>query len=199
MLPGYASYYLGSESLTRTDVVRAGLSTTAGFVAVFTIVGIVASAVRGLLLPFMAYFLLVAAVIIAIMGLSMLAHRPILSFLSRVSRPERRGHLGLLAFGVAYGLSSLSCTAPVFFSLLVFSIATGGFVNLVVTFLVYALGMGALLIAFSLVVGQTRRFTVSSLSRFIPLIERGAALAMFMVAGYLVYLFPTYLALYSGS
>jgi cytochrome c-type biogenesis protein len=115
-----------------------------GLFLIFAVVGVTAWTLRNLLLPVISVFELAAAVLVIFMGLQILIGGNFLSFHLQATAPQPKSFAGLFFFGVAYGLAAVGCSAPIFFSILLYAISTGGFLNVTVTFLVYAMTMGQL-------------------------------------------------------
>lgn len=162
LLPAYLSYFLGIETAgTATGAppgrgtalmapvargIAVALTMTAGFVSVFGLAGVVFSTIlnQGAVLDRIGYATI--AVGIAMVGLSipMLSGRGLrLGFLKLSSGLGGRGLVSVFVFGVGYATASLSCSVGLFIVGVSKVFTDQGFVEGVITFAAYGLGMGA--------------------------------------------------------
>jgi len=196
MLPAYLSYFLGRADgpfLTR-NLVRAGgagLDLTGGVLAIFLVAGTVISAVGSTLLRFVPAVGLLVGVAVAGVGLAMLL-RPSLHVSVRVPQlayegAERIQPFRFVVFGAGFGLSSLSCTLPIFLVVTAQALAAGGVLPGILIFVAYALGMGAVLVALSLSVGGGSTFLVHRLRSLAPALHGLGAAGMVAAGTYLAY------------
>ena len=93
-----------------------------------------------------------------------------------------RDNRSIFGFGVSYAVASLSCTLPVFLSVVVGSIATASFVSGLATYLAYGLGMSALLIAVTLALAFAKQGFVRRLRSMLRYVQRVSA-GFLVVAG----------------
>jgi cytochrome c biogenesis protein CcdA/cytochrome oxidase Cu insertion factor (SCO1/SenC/PrrC family) len=185
MLPGYISYYIGSE-VSVERAVFGGVVCALGLVAVFSVIGVGVSLVGSFVSSFIPVLGLVAGLIAVFMGVSMLVKFKFPSFLGVSRAPSRRGLGGIFLYGCAYGLATLGCSAPIFFSTIFYAVASGGFVFGVLTFVVYALGMGVPIVVVSVLVSRAKRFVVDRVLRFMPWFERVGGVFLVVVGVYLL-------------
>lgn len=171
----------------------AGASVTAGFVAVFGVLGIVIESGVHVLLRWIPWVMIPLGVALAVMGvLTFLGRSPRLA-LPTVSVAGRRGLMAMVGFGVAYAVASLSCALPLFLAGVAGSFTRLGFFAGVATVVAYALGMGLFLMVASLVVawvGGPALRRVRPLGRFVP---RLAGLVLVAVGTYLAYYWTAHL------
>jgi cytochrome c-type biogenesis protein len=195
MLPSYIFFQLGTKE-TRTSGVerllkalRIAIATTAGFTAIFGVVGVVVSAGGRWLTGFFPYAGLIIGVAMLGLGVWLLASDRSLGILaaSRVSvRPERT--LGnMFMFGIAYAISSLSCTLPIFLVVIGSALGSGGLFISLAQFLGYALGMGAILAAITVGTALFREAVERWLRRVLPHVHRLSALFLIGAGVYLIY------------
>jgi cytochrome c-type biogenesis protein len=200
MLPAYLSYFLGMEDRSgspRAGVYRAlavGLAVSAGFMTVFFLIGVPFAGLYrttdlGLRLPWVT---LVVGLGLAALGVAMLRGFEPAIRLPKMSRGTGSRELPtMFLFGVSYAVSSLSCTIPLFMTLVASSFvardATGG----MAAFLAYGAGMALVLMALTLAIALARQGLVHSLRRLLPAIHRIAG-ALLIVAGLYVAYFGWY-------
>ncbi len=193
LLPGYVSYYLGS-TLSRVKAVSGGFACTMGLVTVFSVVGGLSSGLTTLIPGLVSLLDLLAGGILVLMGAATLLQLriPYLSF--PVKPSHRTGLRGFYLFGVVYGLGGFGCSAPIFLSVLVFALSRG-LLDAIITFIVYALGMGAPLVLTSLLVAQANELMIRRIYGAAPRIQRAGGAVLVLVGLYLFYYsFLTYRA-----
>ncbi|MFQ6127222.1 MAG: cytochrome c biogenesis CcdA family protein [Candidatus Heimdallarchaeota archaeon] len=186
MLPGYVGYYLG----TKTNLKNAGVGSIAcslGLLTVFSMIGVAASLVRNLVNAYVWALELLAGIITIFMGLALLTELKSQWFIIPVKAPEQKGLLGLFFYGIVYGLATISCASPIFFSILFYAFAAGGAVEAFVTFVIYALGMGFPLILITITVSKARHWLLKRIVELIPLIRRLSGLLLIFIGAYLIY------------
>lgn len=187
LLPGYVSYYLGAK-LTSTRAIAGGLASTLGLIILYSVIGLMAATLRGLIYPYLPTFTLIAAYIVIMMGVLMLMEVRFPS-LQLVKAPGRRGLLGFFLFGIAYGLAASGCTAPIFLSVLLYALTVAGFFGSTITFLVYALGVGVPLILISLLVARAKESALRRFHRITPWLHKASGTILILVGIYLIYFY----------
>lgn len=169
----------------------AGLLMTAGFILVFVggglAINVAVQAVRAVL-PWLA--ILVGALLVVV-GLVMLAGRkPAWFSLPQLMRlqPKRtgRGWATFFLYGLAFATASLSCTLPIFLVVVAQTFA-GGFLQGIVGFVLYALGMGLVVTALSVAVALARETVQRWLGSILPAMERLSAVLIIVAGAYLLY------------
>ncbi len=171
MLPAYLGYFLGVDSHHDGTVRRAlstGAAVSAGFLVVFGITGaIVVAGVRSLtsVIPWVA---VVIGVGLVILGIYTLRGRYINLRLPLPKRMRRgRDHGSIFLFGISYAIASLSCTLPIFLSLVATSFTQTGFIRGFSAFLAYGAGMSLMLVGITVMLaigkdGLVRRLRSAS-------------------------------------
>lgn len=187
LLPGYVSYYLGSKSSVRRAI-PGGLTCTLGLITVFSVIGLLASSLGAFLYPLIPLLVLVAAIIVLFMGVSILAKVRLPSISIPVRIATRKGFIGLYIFGIAYGLAAVGCSAPIFFSVLFYAMVKG-FANGMITFLVYAMGMGLPLILTSVLVAEVKELTIKKIVKTTPWLQKISGVILILVGIYLLYFY----------
>jgi len=192
LLPAYLALFAGDDA--RPGVVArtsrglvAGICVTLGFVAVFGVAGILAESGLTLVLTWVPWVMIVLGCAMVALGARGLAGGSIRIPFGNIRFAPGRSITAMAGFGIAYAVASLSCALPLFLA----SVA-GAFTRISVTgglalFIAYAAGMGAFVIAASIVAshlgaGALRR--IRPATRFIP--RLGSAVLM-LVGAYLAY------------
>jgi cytochrome c biogenesis protein CcdA len=165
LLPAYLGLYLGTERRARTvagTLARAllvGSVVTASFVGLFASAGLVlgaAASAAGIYLPWAS---LAAGGLLVVAGGRLLAGGALhLDPAARLAghlggRAARAGLLGYAAYGLAFALTSLGCTLPLVLVVGGSALTAGGVAAALRQFVLYALGMGAVLTALTLAAG----------------------------------------------
>ncbi|MDE3077169.1 MAG: hypothetical protein KGJ86_17265, partial [Chloroflexota bacterium] len=200
MLPGFMALYLrdgrpGVPKVARVTLVSG--TVTAGFIVLFGVVGLllgVADAALGRALPWAS---LIAGLVLVIAGARMLAGRPV-----QLSQPAawggvlspaaaRPGLIGYGTYGLAYGLTSLSCTLPLF--LTVVGLSFGRSVGAsVLQFVLYALGMGLVVFLAAVAVAAVRGTVLLRVRSAAAWLNGLAGGLLLLVGGYIVYYWLTF-------
>ena len=204
MLPAFIGFYIGTETPAGnaprkpiTALTRGGglvVAVTAGFVILFSGVGIVISMGGRLITEFFPIAGLLLGVGLAGLGIWLLfSGRDLgVATASRIPTPVAKNFRSLFLFGVAYGVASLACTLPVFLAVIGGVLVTGGFLEGIVVFTSYALGMGAVLAAVVIGAALFRNAVEGFLKRLLPYVHRVSATLLVGAGGYLVYYWLTY-------
>jgi cytochrome c biogenesis protein CcdA len=193
MLPGYISYYLGTKtSLSRA--IPSGIACTLGLVVIFSIIGVIATSLGSLLSIYIPLLEIVAGIFTIFLGVIILLELNTSLFGVPIKAPTQKGFIGLFLYGIAYGMATLGCSAPIFFSILSYAITAGSFVLGIVTFIIYALGMGLPLIIITILIVETKKYILNRLVRLTPLIQKGSGFVLILIGLYLIYFYITVLS-----
>ena len=204
MLPAYLGLYLGAGSgadggnpfrhLPRAALV--GGSVTAGFVLLFGMTG----TLIGLGASFIAHFLpwigLAIGIMLAIAGAWLVGGGKLYTGVaaraaSHIGEPGQLGIRGYFLFGVSYGIASLSCTLPIFLAVLGVSAANIGFLNILLNFCLFALGMGLVIMALTLGMAFFQGAMVGALRRALPYIQPVGSWLMVVAGAYIIFYWLT--------
>jgi len=188
MLPGYISYYVGSKA-SLGKAVPGGIICALGLVTVFSIIGIVASILGSIIYPYIPLLELVAGLATIVLGVSMLIEIRLPTFSLPVRAPKRRGLIGIFLYGAAYGMATLGCSAPIFFSILFYAIAAGGPLHGIITFIVYAVGAGLPLIITTILVAKAKKLMLERIVKMTPWLQRISGIVLVVVGIYLMYFY----------
>ena len=189
MLPAYISYYLGDDAgrprLGRG--LRAGLLLSLGTFGVFTAMGLVISAVGTALVRFVPWLVLAVAGLLLIAGVATLLGRAPTLALGKMRTAQGDGSpRSYLAFGVGYGLAALGCTLPIFM-IVVSSVFSAAFVDGLLAFAAYGLGMGLVLTGVSVSVALGKKAALRRLSAAGPALQYIGGLGLLVAGSYLIY------------
>jgi cytochrome c biogenesis protein CcdA len=165
LLPAFLAYNLGSDnaptpgsgapiSAVGRKVINgltAGALVSVGFAAVFTLTGLlVAVGLRSIVgaVPWVAVIIGIALVGL---GTAIAAGRHVgLTVRSSRGSQTGRGPAGMLAFGAAYAIASLSCTLAVLLAVIAQALAASSLTTLLAVFAAYAAGASTVLVLLAL-------------------------------------------------
>jgi cytochrome c-type biogenesis protein len=196
MLPAYLSYFLGLDEPGggRATVGRAlviGLVVSAGFLLVFGVVGALVTLGLRWVITLIPWAALLIGAGLVLLGLAMLAgYQPV----ARLPKVRGGAHSSVFVFGVAYAMASLSCTLPVFLTVVAGSLTRLDFLSGLVTFLVYGLGMSLVLVSVTLAMAMGRRSLVGWLRRSARYLNRVAGAILVVAGAYIVFFWATNLS-----
>jgi len=200
MLPGYLALYLRndqSSSPVPSRLVQISGAVTVSFVVLFGAIGLLltlAGSLVGRLLPVAS---LTVGVLLVIAGARVLAGGAMyVSLGERLAgaltlRSSRRDLLGYAAYGLAYGLTSLSCTLPIFLTVVGASTVAGSRSLSVLAFVLYALGMAVVLAVATVAVAAVRASVLVRLRGAGRYLNVVAGSVLLVVGGYVVYYWLT--------
>lgn len=195
MLPAYLGFILDDRGSNRRSALIVGAAVSAGFVAVFAFSGVlIASGLRAIVnwIPWMA--LLVGAGLIAA-GIATLRGKYLFSRLPGVKRTTRdRSLQGLVGFGASFGIASLSCTLPIFLSLVAGTLATASQIESLLVFTTYGLGMSLVVIVLTMVVAAGRDRLVAKIRPLSPRLNTISGWIMIVAGVFVLWYWITVLA-----
>ena len=194
MLPAYLGFFLGRDEPTTsktaaiTRAIPVAASVSAGFVAVFSAVGIVLQPVKSTILDASPYASMVIGVGLVLFGLATLAGRQpklTLPMLNRGGRSQGMGSMFL--YGVSYAIASLGCTLPIFTSAVVGTFSRESFASGVAVMAAYGVGMSLVLIVLTLAIALARDSVVGLLRGGMRHVERVSGVLMVVMGSYVVW------------
>jgi cytochrome c-type biogenesis protein len=194
MLPAVSGYVTGTvaDSEVKNPAVR-GFALSAVFVlgmsTVFACIGALAGLVgHALIVSSWAYY--VAAGVCVLVGLQMLGVIDLrLDRINRwlpVKRPERRGFVGALAFGMLFGLVATPCSTPILAAIATMAASTGSVSKGAALLFVYGIGKGVPLLALGLASGSLS--FMKSIGKMTPLLTKIGGVGMIGAGAYLVWI-----------
>lgn len=202
MLPAYLGYFMGDadEAETRTAAMRRALVVggvvSSGFMVVFGVTGVLIAAgtagFQNVITTAIPYVALVVGALVAILGVAMLLGFELTVGLPKAKGARRGRGLGsVFAFGTSYAIASLSCTLPVFLSVVALQMQRTDFVSGAATFLAYGLGMSMLLLGVTVAIGLGRQALVARLRRSVGYVKNIAGALLVLAGGYIMWFWAT--------
>ncbi len=208
MLPAYLTIYLRDESDVEegtglvgtakrgSKAVYVSLAMGLGFVALFGSAGLLVSASQELVKESLPWIGFTLGILMTLMGAYILLGGKIYTGVAqrmadRVGDPRVSSLAGYFLFGVSYALASLSCTLPIFLSVVTSSFGREGFFSGLVQFVAYAGGMAFLIMIVTIAIALFKSAILNPLRRSMQYVERVSAVILAIVGAYLVFYWLT--------
>lgn len=205
MLPAYLGLFVGTGAHELNQgigrrVVRAiivSLTMTAAFVLLFATVGIALS--RGLHAVTQAFpaIGLAVGILMVLLGGWMVAGGTLYVDLGERAA-DRLGGIArgtniraYFAYGLAYGLVSLSCTLPIFFIVVGGAATSSGPGAALLQFVLYAIGMGMVITLLTVGISLLQAAALRTVRRVLPFVQPVSAGLLLLAGAYLVYYWLT--------
>ena len=194
MLPAYLSYFIGTDDADadpRGRVPRAlgaAGAVSLGFLAVFSVLGIPINAGLSSVYRAMPWLTLVVGTALVALGVAMLSGRRLKVALPRLDRGgTSRRFSSMVLFGASYAIASLSCTLPIFLSVVANTAERANAASGALAFVAYAAGMSVVLTVLTLALALARESMVRRLRRALRYADRVAGVLLVAVGVYLLY------------
>ena len=189
MLPAYLGFFLGQEGGDRTvqaSVSRSlgvGLSVSAGFLLVFSAVGLAIYHLSASVNEWTPWATVVIGVGLVLLGVAVLrGYEPVVN-LPKLQRGGRtRDGQSMFVFGISYAVASISCALPLFTAAVAGTFRRENLVSSLAVFVAYAAGMTLVLLALTVSMGLARQGLVRRLRQALPYVTRASG-ALLVVAG----------------
>lgn len=198
LLPAYVSYYVGTNpeksDLGGRAVLKKSLSfggpVVLSIIMVFTVIGIAVGFLGELIKPLIPAFQGFAGVVFILMGLSLWKNSLTLP-IPKLGNAKPN----IFSFGILYSLAIVSCSAPIFVSLLSYALSVGGTITGITIFWVYSAGISLPLLAVTIVVAGANQIAVQKFTGALPVLRNLASLGLISVGVYLIYRYAKLAAL----
>ena len=205
MLPAYLGLYLGDAGSASTQVSRSrrlikaltvGGVVTGGFVLLFGITGVAIGAGLRSIIGIFPWIGLGVGVMLTLGGAWLLRGGTLYTGIAeraaaRVGKPNEVNVRGYFLFGISYGTASLSCTLPIFLVVVSSTLAVGGILAAIGQFIVYALGMGLVIVALTVGMGLFQGALVGTLRKSLAYIQPISVVFMLVAGAYIIYYWLT--------
>ena len=110
----------------------------------------------------------------------------------RLGRATRQSSpLAHFIYGLTYGLASLGCALPLFLGVVGTALTTEGMLPALRQYLLYALGMGTVVTALTLLTAIARQGVMRALRRAVPLVAPLGALLLVLAGSYVIHYWLT--------
>ncbi|HEU0022523.1 MAG TPA: cytochrome c biogenesis protein CcdA [Dehalococcoidia bacterium] len=205
MLPAYLGLYLGTSEAGPGPVGPARLlgralliggAVTAGFIVLFGVVGTAIGLGASFIAQVLPWVGLAVGILLAVAGAWIIGGGKLYTGLaaraaSHIGEPNQIGIKGYFLFGISYGTASLSCTLPIFLAVLGVNIAGVSLLNSTGQFLLYALGMGLVIVVLTLGMAFFKGAMVTALRKALPYIQPIGAALMVIAGVYIIFYWLT--------
>ncbi|MQG72918.1 MAG: cytochrome c biogenesis protein CcdA [SAR202 cluster bacterium] len=205
MLPAYLGMYLGDAGDPEKAVrpmqqigraVLVGLTVTTGFVVLFGIVGLIIGLGASFIGDLLQWLGLFIGIGLALVGAWMVGGGKLYTGVaaraaSHMGNPAQVSMKGYFIFGISYGTASLSCTLPIFLAVVGISVAGRGASLVLSDFLLFALGMGMVIMALTLGMAFFKTAMVGALRKILPYTQPVGAWLMVIAGTYIVFYWLT--------
>jgi cytochrome c-type biogenesis protein len=191
MLPAYLTFFLGLEGGAADEDRRASVArglavggvVTLGFVVVFTTIGALISHLSLAVEAWFPWLTIAVGIGIFALGIALLFGFELRLALPHLERGGRERTLpSMFLFGVSYAVASLSCTLPVFLTVVAGTFSRSNTLSGIAMYVAFALGMGLVLTVLTVTLAVARQSLVKGLRSSLPLINRISG-ALLIVAG----------------
>ena len=205
MLPAYLGLYLGSDELSQERMhpvrqlaraVKVGSVVTAGFVLLFGVAGLVIGGGASLVVDALPYIGLTIGIILTIAGGWMLGGGKLYSGFasqaaSHIGNPNQVSIRGYFLFGLSYGIASLSCTLPIFLTVVGTSLVISDLPSALGQLTLYGLGMGLVITSLTVGMALFRGAMVGGLRKALPYVQPVSSVFMLVAGSYIVFYWLT--------
>ena len=219
MLPAYLGLYLGSndkggsrahpipssssfmERSLRTGMHLArallvGGVVTSGFVLLFGIAGVIIAGGARSVVDFIPWLGLSIGVVLAFVGAWMIGGGKLYSGFagraaSRIGNPNQVSIRGYFLFGLSYATASLSCTLPIFLTVVGTSLAVSNIPSTLGQLFLYGLGMGVVIIALTVGMALFKEAMVGALRKILRFVQPLSSVLMLVAGSYIVFYWLT--------
>lgn len=193
LLPAYLSYFFGNKTENSENTLinafngfKYGSIASFGFLFVFGTLGVVVSIFGNQVKSFLPWILLIISPVIIVLGIFWILDKNPL-YISQFSLDFGSQRSSFFLFGSAYAFSSLACVFPVFLMVVSSAISTGGFVDGLLVFLSYSLGMSLMMIVVSVAVVLSKEVLIQKFSEIEKYIKKISGAILIIAGFYLIY------------
>ncbi|MGM0421109.1 MAG: cytochrome c biogenesis CcdA family protein [Bacillota bacterium] len=199
LLPAYVVYIIGKGKRRKNDKIidlflsglKAGISMTAGFISVFTLLGILISVLGRSMLRYAPWMAVLIGVLFFIYGLGLLLYPEKLevglNFNIQLENKKRGVFTSLYIYGISYALASIGCILPIFLTVILTTFTSDSFFEGLINFIAFSLGMGLMVTIISILAFLMRDLILRWLKKIVPYMHTIVALFLIITGIYLLY------------
>ena len=204
MLPAYLGLYLGANEPQSPSIVSQigkalliGATVSAGFVLLFALAGaVIALGARSALGNILPWIGITIGILLTLVAAWLVSGGKLYTALAqqlseKFGNPGQTNIRGYFIFGLSYGLASLSCTLPIFLAVIGTSFASASIWTSFAQFVLYALGMGAVILALTLGIALFKTAMVGMMRKAMPIIAPLGNWLMLVAGAYIVFYWLT--------
>lgn len=207
MLPAYLSYFMGLDGDDQGSPVRSlrtalavGGIVSVGFLVVFGVTGVFIAAGFRSIIGWIPWLALIIGVAVIGLGVAQLRGFDLNVSLFKAKRGRKgRDVRSIFAFGVSYAVASLSCTLPVFLTVVAGQVTQSNLLSGLVTFIAYGLGMALVLVALTVALALGKSSLVGRFRVAMRHVSTGSGVILIIAGIYIVWFWGTTLTAGAGS
>lgn len=202
MLPAYLSYFMGlndDSERSRVAAVRSALTiggiVSLGFLVVFGATGILITLGFRSIIDWIPWLALIIGFGVVALGIALLRGlEPNVSLLKPQRGRKGRDVRSVFAFGVSYAVASLSCTLPVFLTVVAGQVTQTNLVSGLITFLAYGFGMALVLVALTVALALGKSSIVGRFRSMMRHVNTISGVLLIVAGVYIVWFWGTTLS-----
>jgi cytochrome c-type biogenesis protein len=210
LLPGYVTHYMSKVEKERHNALRFGLVSGMiaglGIFVVYMALGFLITIFGTAISSVMHWLTLFAGGIIVIMGIAMLADRPIQwqVYLYRIRKAiglegdEKKLNLGfselakredseLFFYGAGYAAASTGCHGVIFLSIVLMAVTLGGFAKAIGVSIIYSVAMASSMVALTVGLSMAKDKSIDGLKKYTPMLSRLSSVLLIIAGLYIIY------------
>lgn len=178
MVPSYVGLVLdsGAGGPATRKALATGLRITAGFMALFAAAAVVIRILASLFIAVMPWAAVAVGFLMAAWGVVGIARGRLggieLRGIPLVGQVSDGRQLGVYGYGVVYGIACLSCSLPLFLSLVVQTVAAHSPLGTLLVLIAYGMGLGVVVNSVSVLALSGRKVMTRRFQRVLPYVER---------------------------
>ncbi|SRR5713226_3109009 len=202
LYPGFLSFLAaGGSGQHKRPTPLLGLLVLAGVLITMLAIGAVTATFSIALGSVLVFLTPLADTVLIILGVLLLAGRNVLAFLPTIgARPgTERPEVGALVYGLLYGPIALPCIAPLVVGIFDLSLSGVSFVQSVLFFLVFGLGLGVPLLLLSLLAAVRQQAMVAFVGRHQSSVTRIAGAVLVAIGAWSFWTDLPAIRLYLGA
>lgn len=202
MLPVYLTLYLGADDtefnsqsilLRILKAIWVTAIVTSGFALLFLIAGSIILMGGHAIMAFIPWLAVIVGVVLVLAGLWFLMGNHfslgfLLNWAGKIGDPRKMGVGSFFLFGLAFGVTSMSCTLPIFLAVVGSAFAQGDFVAGLGQFFAFVLGMSSVLLTLTLAIAFVKQgAVVGTMRKMLPFVHKISAIFLIIAGGYIIY------------
>ncbi len=199
MLPAYLSYFMGLDNdkpQTRVAAVRSALVVggivSLGFLLVFGVTGILITLGFRSIITWIPWLALAIGFGVIILGIALLRGFDLNVSLLKAKRGQKdKDFRSIFAFGVSYAVASLSCTLPVFLTVVAGQVTQTNLVSGLITFIVYGAGMALVLVSLTVALALGKSSIVGRFRSVMKRVNTISGVILIVAGVYIVWFWGT--------
>ncbi|MDX2344048.1 MAG: cytochrome c biogenesis CcdA family protein [Acidimicrobiia bacterium] len=205
MLPAYLSYFMGldgdaprSRAAAVGSAFGVGAIVSLGFLVVFGLAGLLITAGFRTVIDWIPWLALLIGVGVIGLGIALLRGFDLNVSLFKAQRGRKgRDFRSVFMFGVSYAVASLSCTLPVFLTVVAGQVTQTNLISGLLTFIVYGMGMALVLLALTVALALGKASLVSRFRSAMKHVNTISGVILIVAGVYIVWFWGT--SLISGA